>query len=134
MTLHVLTGYRPRLGPARITTHPRWHALPSGGGLPRMEVTVTFRTPEVSFDQLRAIHAQVREAWCSARQRFLSRRDEVVIQAVEAATESATWREKMPRANSQLRKIHETGFRSLHALRMAYKAARRRLPAPGHET
>jgi hypothetical protein len=134
MTLHVLTGYRPRLGPARITTHPGWHALASGGGLLRTEVTVTFRTPEVSFDQLRAIHAQVREEWGSARQRPLSRRGELVIQAVEAAAESATWRDKMRGVNSQLRKIGKTPFRSPDALRMAYKAARRALPAPGHET
>lgn len=60
LTMHVLTGMKPKRGRARIATRRNWYTLPSGEQIHTNEATVTFRALDLTDEELRKVYGYIR--------------------------------------------------------------------------
>ncbi|MBA2691482.1 MAG: hypothetical protein H0U65_03180 [Rubrobacter sp.] len=61
LTSHVLTGVMPRLSRVRSARHDNSFNLPSGQQVRYRYVTLTFRTSDLTFDELRMLYGEIKE-------------------------------------------------------------------------
>lgn len=126
MTLFILTDKRPLLTPASITARPSWHSLPTGGGIRRQEVTLTLRTPEISFDQLRRLFRRIRHEWQAEKGKSMTARDLAVLKAAEEeGGVPSTWGKGAPFFRRVQKRLARRGisYKTYRSVEAAYDEA-----------
>jgi hypothetical protein len=80
---YILAGIEPLPRPVVVETKRHRTMLRTGGVIRRTEVTVTYRTPEVSFKNEREIHRAVRAEWEVERKKSMTALNQAVLEIVE---------------------------------------------------
>lgn len=128
LTLYVLAGIEPRRAAVTLS---RPHVVDNERGISRMEVRITIHSPELTFEQLRELHRQIRSAWGSEKTKPINPSDELVLEVVEElGGVPSAWGAKADffrRVTSALKKKKEIRYKDYRSAEAAYERARQKL-------